>query len=224
MRLLVVEDDLKALRFLRQGLEEEGHQVDTAEDGDAGLVLGRSHRYDVIVLDIMLPGRNGLDIARELRAAADTTPILMLTARDTTADMVAGLDAGGDDYLTKPFDFDVLLARVRALGRRAHPGGDLLHAGDVELDRVRRTVRRNGRRIELSPREFRLLEQLMLHHDQVVSRTGLLEKVWDLAVDPGTNVVDAHISTLRQKLEAGGAPRLIHTVRGSGYMFSLPPA
>jgi two-component system OmpR family response regulator len=220
MRVLVVEDDAKAARFLRQGLEEEGHAVDVAVDGVEGIQLGAVNPYDVIVLDIQLPRKNGLQVASELRRDGTTTPILMLTGRDASADIIRGLDAGADDYLTKPFDFDELLARVRALGRRQATGGPhgLLRLGDLELDRVRRTVRRGTRRIELAPREFRLLEYFMLHAEQVLTRTNLLEKVWDMMFDPGTNVVDAHISNLRKKLEEGGEPRLIQTVRGVGYL------
>lgn len=219
MRVLVAEDDAKAARFLVQGLEEEGHAVDVAADGETAARLGAIHPYDVIILDIMLPMRDGLTVARELRRNGTTTPILMLTARDSTPDVVRGLDAGADDYLTKPFAFDELLARVRALGRRA--GGEphaILRIADLEVDRVRRTVRRGNRRIDLAPREFRLLEHMMLYPEHVMTRTNLLDKVWDMTFDPGTNVVDAHISNLRKKLEEGGASRLIHTVRGVGYV------
>jgi DNA-binding response OmpR family regulator len=219
MRVLVAEDDAKAARFLVQGLEEEGHAVDVASDGETAARLGAIHPYDVIILDIMLPMRDGLTVARELRRNGNTTPILMLTARDSTPDVVRGLDAGADDYLTKPFAFDELLARVRALGRRA--GGEphaILRIADLEVDRVRRTVRRGSRRIDLAPREFRLLEHMMLYPEHVMTRTNLLDKVWDMTFDPGTNVVDAHISNLRKKLEEGGASRLIHTVRGVGYV------
>lgn len=220
MRILVVEDDVRAARFLRQGLEEEGHSVEVAEDGEVAVERGRLHPWDVIVLDIMLPRRDGVQVATDLRREGCAAPILMLTARDDTADVVRGLDAGADDYLTKPFDFDVLLARVRALGRRAATGGPhgLLRIGDIELDRVRRTVRRGARRVDLAPREFRLLEHFMLHPEHIVTRTSLLEKVWDMTFDPGTNVVDAHISNLRRKLEEEGGNRVIHTVRGVGYV------
>lgn len=220
MRILVVEDDAPAARFLRQGLEEEGHLVDVAGDGDTGVQLGREHPYDVIVLDVMLPRRDGIQVAMELRRGGSATPILMLTARDDTGDIVRGLDAGADDYLTKPFDFDVLVARVRALGRRSSSGGPhgLLRLGDLELDRVRRTVRRGTRRVDLAPREFRLLEHFMLHPEHVITRTNLLERVWDMTFDPGTNVVDAHISNLRRKIEEHGGHRVIHTVRGVGYV------
>jgi len=218
MRILVVEDDRKAGRFLRQGLEEEGHAVDLAADGDEGSFLGHLHPYDLIILDVMLPKRTGIELAAELRRDGVDAPILMLTARDTTEDVVRGLDAGADDYLTKPFAFDELIARVRALGRRRVGGASgVLHFGDLEMDRLRRVVRRGARTIDLSPREFRLLEYFMLHAEEVVSRTRLLAKVWDMSFDPETNVVDAHVSNLRRKLEAGGEARLIHTFRSAGY-------
>jgi len=226
MRLLVVEDDEKASRFLRQGLEEEGHAVDTALDGSAALELAMSNPYDAIILDIMIPKVDGYEVAGSLRQAGRAVPILMLTGRDTTGDVVRGLDAGADDYLTKPFDFDELLARVRALGRRVPTvsGIEVLRLGDIEVDRVRRTVSRGDRRVELAPREFRLLEHLLLHQGQVQTRAALLEKVWDMSFDPGTNVVDAHVSNLRKKLEGSGDQRLIHTVRGIGYVIRLERA
>jgi two-component system OmpR family response regulator len=218
VRILVVEDDPKTARFLKQGLEEEGHAVDVGADGDEGSFLGHLNPYDLILLDIQLPKRNGLQLATELRREGVETPILMLTGRDSTPDVVRGLNAGADDYLTKPFDFDELLARVNALTRRrSGPVSGVLRFGDLEVDRLKRRVRRGTRLIDLSPREFRLLEFFLLHPEQVVTRVQLLEKVWDMSFDPETNVVDAHISNLRKKLEDQGEPRLIQTIRGAGY-------
>ena len=220
MRILVVEDDPKTARFLKQGLEEEGHAVDLAGDGDEGAFLGHLNPYDLIVLDIQLPKRNGLQLSADLRREGVDVPILMLTGRDSTPDVVRGLNAGADDYLTKPFDFDELVARVNALTRRRATGGagigGVLRYDDLEMNRLLRQVRRGGRSIELSPREFRLLEYFLLHPEEVVTRVQLLEKVWDMSFDPETNVVDAHISNLRKKLEQAGG-RLIQTVRGAGY-------
>jgi two-component system OmpR family response regulator len=219
MRILVVEDDRKAARFLKQGLEEEGHLVDVAVDGEEGAQLGHLNVYDLIVLDIQLPRKHGLELSRELRREGVETPILMLTGRDSTEDIVRGLDAGADDYLTKPFAFDELVARVRALARRHGPGiAGTLRYQDLEMDRLQRVVARSGRPLDLSPREFRLLEYFLLHPEQLVTRTMLLQKVWNMSFDPETNVVDAHVSNLRRKLEEGGRPRLIQTVRGAGYM------
>jgi two-component system OmpR family response regulator len=218
VRILVVEDDPKTARFLKQGLEEEGHAVDIAADGDEGAYLGHLNPYDLILLDIQLPQRNGLQLATELRREGVETPILMLTGRDSTPDVVRGLNAGADDYLTKPFDFDELVARVNALTRRRGAGTTgVLRFEDLEMDRLKRQVRRGTALIDLSPREFRLLEHFMLHPDEVVTRVQLLEKVWDMSFDPETNVVDAHLSNLRKKLEQAGGSRLIQTVRGAGY-------
>jgi two-component system OmpR family response regulator len=219
VRILVVEDDRKAARFLKQGLEEEGHAVDVAADGEEGAYYGHLNPYDLIVLDIQLPGKNGLELSRELRREGIETPILMLTGRDSTEDIVRGLDAGADDYLTKPFALDELLARVRALTRRHVTGiAGTLHYEDLELDRLRGVATRGGRELDLSPREFRLLEYFLLHPEEIVSRTTLLEKVWHMSFDPETNVVEAHLSNLRRKLEDGKRSRLIQTVRGAGYM------
>jgi DNA-binding response OmpR family regulator len=217
VRILVVEDDPKTARFLKQGLEEEVHAVDVAADGEAGGFLGHLNPYDLIILDIQLPKKNGLQLSTELRREGVEAPILMLTGRDSTPDVVRGLNAGADDYLTKPFDFDELVARVNALTRRRSGGtGGMLRFQDLEMDRLKRQVRRVGRLIDLSPREFRLLEYFLLHPEEVVTRVQLLEKVWDMSFDPETNVVDAHISNLRKKLEQDGT-RLIQTVRGAGY-------
>jgi two-component system OmpR family response regulator len=219
MRILVVEDDGKAARFLKQGLEEEGHVVDVAPDGEEGAQYGHVNSYDLIVLDIMLPRKSGLELSRELRREGIETPILMLTGRDSTEDIVRGLDAGADDYLTKPFAFDELLARVRALTRRQVGGTTgTLRYDELEIDRLRGVVTRSSQRVDLSPREFRLLEYLLQHPEELVTRTMLLQQVWNMSFDPETNVVEAHMSNLRRKLEDGGRPRLIHTVRGAGYM------
>jgi len=220
MRILVVEDDKKVASFLEKGLREEGYSVDVAHDGTDGLVKAHVHEYDLLLLDIMLPGKSGLEIVRDLRSKEKAVPVLMLTARDDQADVVLGLDAGADDYLTKPFGFDELLARVRALLRRggsARP--DRLLYDDVELDRVKHTASRGGSRLDLTPKEFQLLEFFMLNAERVVRRTELLEKVWDLHFDPMSNVVDVHVGHLRRKLRDAGTDPLLHTVRGVGYLF-----
>ena len=223
MRVLVVEDDRKAARFLKQGLEEEGNVVDVAETGEDAARLAHGTAYDLIVLDVQLPGINGLQLAWELRRNGVETPVLMLTARDTTQDVVRGLNAGADDYLTKPFAFDEFLARVRALTRRQVSGtSGVLRFADLEMDRLRRVVRRGGRAVDLAPREFRLLEFFLQHPEEVVSRVRLLERVWDMHFDPETNVVEATMSNLRRKLEDGGATRLVQTVRGAGYALREP--
>ncbi len=219
MRILVVEDDKKVARFLEKGLREEGYSVDVSHDGADGLVKARVYDYDLLLLDVMLPGRSGLEIVRHLRAAEKTVPVLMLTARDAREDIVLGLDAGADDYLTKPFGFDELLARIRALLRRggaARP--DRLLYDDVELDRVSHAASRGGRALDVTPKEFQLLEFMMLHAERVVRRTELLEKVWDLHFDPMSNVVDVHVGHLRRKLRDAGDGPLLYTVRGVGYI------
>ncbi len=219
MRILVVEDDKKVARFLERGLREEGYSVDVAHDGADGLMKARVYDYDLLILDVMLPGKSGLEIVRELRAAQRTVPVLMLTARDAREDIVLGLDAGADDYLTKPFGFDELFARIRALLRRggaARP--DRLLYADVEVDRMAHTASRGGRKLDLTPKEFQLLEFLMLNPERVVRRTELLEKVWDLQFDPMSNVVDVHMAHLRHKLRDSGDDPLVHTVRGVGYL------
>jgi two-component system OmpR family response regulator len=218
MRILVVEDEQKVARFLKQALEEEGHAVDVAGDGVEAGNLAHVNEYELILLDVQLPGRDGLQVAAELRRTGKQAPILMLTSRDSTQDVVRGLNAGADDYLTKPFALEELLARVNALTRR-QPGAvtGTLRYQDLELDRLKRTVKRGGKSLDFSPREFRLLEFFLLNPERIMSRAQLLEKVWDMSFDPGTNVVDAHISIIRKKLEDGGRPRLIQTVRGAGY-------
>jgi len=221
MRILVVEDDKKVASFLEQGLREDGYSVDVAHDGTDGSLKAHVHDYDLIVLDVMLPGKTGYEVLTELRREQVPVPILLLTARDAAEDIVRGLDAGADDYLTKPFSFDVLLARVRALIRR---GGaqrlDRLRYDDVELDRIQHSALRGGRNLKLTAKEFQLLEYFLLHPEEVMMRTHLLEKVWDLRFDPMSNVVDVHVAKLRQKLREGGEAPLLHTVRGVGYILS----
>jgi DNA-binding response OmpR family regulator len=221
MRILVVEDDRKVASFIERGLREDGYAVDVAHDGDTGLANAHVYDYDLLVLDVMLPGRSGYDVVRELRASGRAVPVLMLTARDAKEDIVRGLNAGADDYLTKPFSFDEFLARVRALLRRGGtPVQEQLSYADVAMDRLRHTARRGDRTLDLTPREYQLLEYFMLHAEQVVRRTELLEKVWDLQFDPMTNVVDVHVGNVRRKLRGAGDSPLIHTVRGVGYMLS----
>jgi two-component system copper resistance phosphate regulon response regulator CusR len=218
MKILVVEDDRKVAGFIAQGLREEGYAVDHAPDGDEATMLAHVNDYDVILLDLMLPKKNGLQIAAELRREGRQTPILMLTARDATEDVVRGLNAGADDYLAKPFKFDELLARVRALVRRGGAARtELLSHGPIELDRLKHKIMVSGKPLDLTPKEFQLLEHLLLHRGEVVRRTELLEKVWDLSFDPETNVVDVHVANLRRKLRRSAKMELIHTVRGVGY-------
>jgi DNA-binding response OmpR family regulator len=218
MRILVVEDDKKVASFLEKGLREEGYSVDVAHDGDDGSFKANVYDYDLAVLDVMLPGKTGYEIVRDLRKAQKAIPVLLLTARDSKEDVVRGLDAGADDYLTKPFSFDELLARVRALLRRGGSSREerLLYA-DVELDRLKHTASRRGRDLDLTPKEFQLLEFFLIRPQEVIRRTELLEKVWDLHFDPMSNVVDVHVGNLRKKLRAFGEP-LVHTVRGVGYI------
>lgn len=219
MRILVVEDDRKVARFLERALQEEGYAVDVARDGAEGAMKARIGDYDLLVLDVMLPGRSGLEVARELRREERTVPILLLTARDSKEDVVAGLDAGADDYLTKPFSLSEVLARVRALMRRGGSSrSERLTYGDVEIDRIRHEARRKGTLLDITPREFALLEYFLLHAEQVVRRTELLEKVWDMSFDPMSNVIDVHVANLRRKLKGANSDTLIHTVRGVGYI------
>ncbi len=219
MRILVIEDDPQTALYLRQGLEEGGYIVDWTADGRDGLFMAASERYDLIVADRMLPGTDGLSIIKMLRSQGIRTPILVLSALGQVDDRVRELEAGADDYLVKPYAFSELIARVEALLRRgsASAPDTVLRVGDLEMNLLARTVTRGGRAIELKPREFRLLEYLMRHADQVVTRTMLLEAVWDYHFDPQTNVIDVHISRLRQKIDKGFGNALLHTVRGAGY-------
>ncbi len=219
MKVLVVEDDKNMAGFLEMGLREEGYAVDVAHDGDDGSMKAFVYDYDLVVLDLMLPKKSGYELAAELRREGRTVPILILTARDATEDVVRGLDLGADDYLTKPFAFDEFLARTRALIRR---GGaqhlEVLQHGDIKLDRLKHKAWRGDRELRLTPREFQLLEHFMLRPEQVVRRTELLEKVWDLQFDPGSNVVDVHVGNLRRKLAQPGERQVIETVWGVGFM------
>ncbi len=220
MRILLVEDDAHTARFIAKGLREEGHAVDHASDGKEGLFLATTETYDALVLDRMLPLLDGMTILKTLRGAGNHVPILLLTALGDTDQRVEGLRAGSDDYLVKPFAFAELSARLDGIVRRnAHESRapTCLRVGDLELDLLSREACRAGHRIELQPREFSLLEYLMRHAGQVVTRTMLLEAVWDYHFDPQTNVIDVHISRLRQKLDHGFDRPLLHTVRGAGY-------
>jgi len=219
MRILVVEDEKKVARFIQQGLEEEHYAVEIANDGESGALLAETGTYDLIILDVMLPGINGIDVTRRLRAARIPTPILMLTAKTATEDKVAGLDSGADDYLTKPFAFAELLARVRSLLRRGTlEKTTMLSVADLELDMVTHRARRAGRAIDLTAKEYALLEYFMRNKDRVLSRTIISEHIWDYNFDTGTNLIDVYVSHLRTKIDSGHERKLIHTVRGVGYV------
>ncbi|MGA0602404.1 winged helix-turn-helix domain-containing protein [Caulobacter sp. KR2-114] len=224
MKLLIVEDDKDTAAYLKKALGEAGHAVDVANSGRDGLLLAAGETYDVMVLDRMLPQVDGLTILRTIRASGVKTPVLLLTALGGIDDRVEGLEAGGDDYLVKPFAIAELLARVNALARRPPPQAvqTALKVADLELNLLQRTVTRGGRRIELQPREFQLLEYLMRHAGRVVTRTMLLEAVWDFHFDPKTNIVETHISRLRSKVDRGHGRELIQTLRGAGYCLRDP--
>jgi len=218
LRLLVVEDEARIASFIRRGLEEERHAVDVAPDGDEAVLLATMNDYDIILLDLLLPRKNGLAVCRELRARNVTTPILMLTAKDSVEDRVAGLNMGADDYLTKPFAFDELVARINALVRRQSlDRAPLLTVGDLTLDPLTHEVRRAARSIELTNKEYALLAFMMRRPGQVLTRTQIAEQIWDLTFDNESNVIDVYIRYLRKKVDEGYARPLIHTVRGVGY-------
>jgi two-component system OmpR family response regulator len=220
MRLLIIEDDRDAADYLVKAFREVGHVADSAPDGEDGLALALDGGYDVLIVDRMLPKRDGLSVIGALRAKGVETPVLILSALGQVDDRVKGLRAGGDDYLPKPYSFSELLARVEVLSRRrgARSEETVYRVGDLALDRLSHSVTRGSSAIDLQPREFRLLEYLMKHAGQVVTRTMLLENVWDYHFDPQTNVIDVHISRLRSKIDKGFAQPLLHTVRGAGYM------
>ena len=223
MRVLLVEDETKLARFVQQGLEEEGYAVDLAQDGDLGLAMGLDRVHDLIILDIQLPKLDGLQVLHALRQAKVSTPVLLLTVRATIEDKVLGLDAGADDYLTKPFAFQELVARVRALmRRRAEAAPPVLEMADLRLDPARRVVTRGDQTIDLTPREFALLDYFMRNPGRVLTRTMIAEHVWDYHFDSTTNVIDVYVNYLRKKIDTDRQPKLLHTVRGAGYMLKVP--
>ena len=219
MKILVVEDDRTVGQYVKRGLEEQRYHADLVADGMEGLRLASGGRYDLIVLDLRLPEMNGLEVLRTLRDRGNTTPILVLTAQDAVDFKVQALRSGADDYVTKPFSFEELLARVEALGRRPKEiRAQVLRVGDLELDMATREVTRAGERIDLTPKEYTVLEYLMRHAGRVMSRTLITEYAWDYHFDPGTNIVDVVINRLRKKVDTGQAQKLVHTVRGVGYV------
>jgi heavy metal response regulator len=222
MRILVVEDERKVASFIQRGLEAEAHQVDVAHDGDTGLARSLDGQYDLLVLDVMLPGRDGLSVLRELRARRRQLPVLLLTARAGVTDKVAGLDGGADDYLTKPFEVAELLARVRALLRRGTPAPAVLAVADLRLDPSTRAVTRADRPIDLTAREYALLEYFLRNPGRVLSRALIAQHVWGVSFDTFTNVIDVYVNYLRRKIDADFEPKLIHTVRGAGYVLRGP--
>jgi DNA-binding response OmpR family regulator len=225
MRILLVEDDAKVASFIRKGLEEEQYRVEVAEDGEEGLAAALVGDYDLLILDIMLPRRDGMSVLTELRRRRLEVPVLMLTAKDAVEDRVAGLNAGCDDYLPKPFAFAELLARTRALlRRRAGEKSVMLRAGDLVLDPIAHSVIRSGRAIELTSREYSLLQYFLQHPNQVLTRTMIVEQVWGYDFDNFSNVVDVYVNYLRNKIDRGFEPKLIHTVRGVGYVLKSPGA
>ena len=223
MRILVVEDDRKVATFIRRGLEEEGYAVDVLHDGAGAGEQAHCIEYDAAVLDLMLPGRSGFQVLRDIRAEKAELPVLILTAKSSLEERVTGLDSGADDYMVKPFALAELSARLRALLRRGKPRETRLNMADLEMDIVRRTVTRGGRRIDLRPKEYALLEYLMRNSDRPVTRSLIIEHVWDIHFDSISNVVEVHINSLRHKIDREFSPPLIHTVRGVGYMLTDKP-
>lgn len=223
MRILVVEDDRKVAGFIQSGLQQEGHAVDVLHDGLEAGEQAAAVDYDAVVLDLMLPGRSGLQVLRDIRARKAEMPVIILTAKDSIDERITGLDGGADDYMVKPFALAELSARLRALLRRGKPHESTLRVGDLEMDTIRRTVRRAGQSIELKPKEYTLLEFLMRNSDRPVTRSLIIEHVWNIHFDSVSNVVEVHINGLRAKIDRGFAVPLIHTVRGVGYMLTDTP-
>jgi DNA-binding response OmpR family regulator len=222
MRVLVVEDEKKLAGFIKQALKEDGHAIDLCHDGDEASHLAGDESYDAIILDLQLPGRDGLMILRELRKKGRSTPVLILTARDTVKDRVRGLDEGADDYLTKPFALDELRARLRALFRRGQSGSSILKFADLSMNLIDRLVLRGTREIELTAKEFSLLEYFLRNPRKALTRSSIAEHVWDFNFEWQSNVLEVFVNALRKKTESGGEPRLIHTVRGVGYVLKEP--
>lgn len=223
MRILLVEDDKRVASFIRRGLREEGYTVNVSFDGEEGLYLAQTETYDLIILDLLLPKRSGLEVLRALRSERVTIPILILTAKDQLEDKVAGLDSGADDYLTKPFGFEELLARIRALLRRQpEMTPSVVRIADLEMDARQRRVKRGDREIDLTNREFAVLEYLLRHPKQVITRTALAQHVWEHDFDTSSNVIDVHIARLRRKIDDGFSPKLLQTLRGVGYRLENP--
>lgn len=221
MRILLIEDEKKLSHYIKMGLTETGFAVDTAYDGEEGLYLAREEAYDAIILDVMLPKLSGIEVCKQLRGFKKDTPILMLTARSETEDKILGLESGADDYLTKPFEFAELKARINALLRRSyHQITNILKIGNLEMDPFKHLVKRDGRMIKLTPKEFSILELLIRRKDEVVTRTQVIEHVWDYNFDSLSNVVDVFMGTLRKKIDRGYKTKLIHTLHGIGYMVS----
>ena len=221
MRILLVEDEPSAARMMAKGLREQTYAVDVAQDGEGALYQANVNDYDLIILDIMLPGKDGFEVCRELRAAGSPVPVLMLTARDTIDDRVEGLDTGADDYLTKPFDFRELLAHIRALLRRGQSlQPAVIRVDDLEVDTSARQVRRGGRGVYLTAKEYALLEYLARRAGEVVARSDIAEHVWDVSFDPFSNLIEVYVQRLRRKVDDGHATKLLHTRRGAGYVLS----
>jgi DNA-binding response OmpR family regulator len=224
MRVLVIEDDRKVASFIQTGLEQEGYAVDALNDGAEAGDQAHAIDYDAVVLDLMLPGRSGFQVLRDIRAKKAFLPVLILTAKDALDERIAGLDAGADDYMTKPFALAELSARLRALLRRGAPRESVLRVADLEMDTVRRKVRRAGKAIDLKPKEYALLEILMRNTDRPLTKALIIEHVWDIHFDSVSNVVEVHVNSLRNKIDKGFAPPLIHTIRGVGYVLTDTPS